>query len=189
MRINKKLNIVIPLVTEKHGTVFIHSTPILRNVFELFYSELRHVFNDIFEGNNSKNFILTGPQIAYTSLKQMSINAKTWEGNSGVKFGLVNEIVRLTSVMINSQKGWEQLPFDTIIKREFLDEDEESEVLNALIFFTSISLVAPKQLKEGFLEMAGSTRGWELTSLDSMVFMNGLPTLTMSEATDSKTTA
>jgi len=101
----------------------------------------------------------------------MTIKAGNWEE---VKKGLINEIVRLTNVLVIGEKGWESIPLDLAIKREILDEDEESEVLSALTFFTAICRVAPKDLRMSFLEMAGSLRSWELTSLDSTEYLNGL---------------
>ena len=67
---------------------------------------------------------------------------------------------------------------DIVTKRGIFDEDCEAEVLSALVFFTSISKVAPKQLAGTFLEMAGSLRNWQFTSLGCTEFKNSLPTLT-----------
>jgi len=67
-----------------------------------------------------------------------------------------------------------------------LDEDEEAEVLSSLVFFTAISKVAPKDLKNSFLEMAGSLRNWELTSSDVMGYIAGLPTSTKKGSTGKK---
>ena len=87
---------------------------------------------------------------------------------------------------MSTEKGWETLPFDVAVKREILDEDEEAETLSSLVFFTAISKVAPKDLKNSFLEMAGALRNWELSSLDSTGYMNGLPILTKKEPTGKK---
>ena len=171
MKIDRKLNIVIPVETESKGLIYVHSTPISRDVFEQFYLELGKVFSQCFDSINQAHLALTAPQLAYPALKTMTIKAGNWEE---VKKGLINEIVRLTNVMITGEKGWESIPLDLAIKREILNEDEESEVLSALTFFTAICRVAPKDLRMSFLEMAGSLRSWELTSLDSTEYLNGL---------------
>ena len=98
----------------------------------------------------------------------------------------MNEIVRLTNVLVATENGWETLPFDVAVKREILDEDEEAETLSSLVFFTAISKVAPKDLKNSFLEMAGSLRNWELISSDVTEYLAGLPTLTKKGNTGKK---
>lgn len=171
MKIDRKLNIVIPVETESKGLIYVHSTPISRDVFEQFYLELGKVFSQCFDAINQAHLALTAPQLAYPALKTMSIKAGNWED---VKKGLINEIIRLTNITFIGEKGWESIPLDLAIKREILDEDEESEVLSALTFFTAICRVAPKDLRMSFLEMAGSLRSWEFTSLDSTEYLNGL---------------
>lgn len=172
--------------TEKKGIVYIHSTSISRSVFEQFYLELGKVFSQCFDSINQAHLALSAPQLAYPALKSISKQMGNWEGAGGVQFGLVNEIIRLTNVLVSGEKGWETIPFDTAVKREVLNEDEEMEALSSLVFFTAISKVAPKDLKNSFLEMAGALRNWELTSLDSMEYMSGLPILTKKESTGKK---
>ena len=87
---------------------------------------------------------------------------------------------------MSTEKGWETIPFDVAVKREILDEDEEAETLSSLVFFTAISKVAPKDLKNSFLEMAGALRNWEISSLDCTAFQNGLPIQTKPETTGKK---
>jgi hypothetical protein len=189
MKIDRNLNLVMQVQTESKGTVFIHSTSISRSVFETFYLELGKVFSQCFDSINQAHLALSAPQLAYPALKSISINAGNWEGAGGVKFGLVNEIIRLTNVLVAGENGWETIPFDTAVKREVLNEDEEMEALSSLVFFTAISKVAPKDLKNSFLEMAGALRNWELTSLDSTEYMNGLPISTKKEPTGKKAKA
>lgn len=175
--------------TEEKGLVYIHSTSISRSVFEQFYLELGKVFSQCFDSINQAHLALSAPQLAYPALKSLAIQAGNWEGAGGVQFGLVNEIKRLTNVMVSGEKGWESIPFDTAVKREVLNEDEEMEALSSLVFFTAISKVAPKDLRNSFLEMAGALRSWELTSLDSTEYMSGLPILTKKETTGKKAKA
>jgi len=174
--------------TDENGTVYIHSTSISRSVFEQFYLELGKVFSQCFDSINQAHLALSAPQLAYPALKALAIKAGTWDGAGGVKFGLVNEIIRLTNVMFSGEKGWETIPFDIAVKRGVLNEDEEAEALSSLIFFTAISKVAPKDLKNSFLEMAGALRNWDLTSLDSMEYRNGLPISTKIDDTGEKAT-
>ena len=178
MKIDRNLNLVMQVQTAKNGLVYIHSASIGRSVFEQFYLELGKVFSQCFDSVNQAHLALSAPQLAYPALKSIATKAGNWDGAGGVKFGLVNEIIRLTNVVFAGENGWETLPFDVAVKREILDEDEEAETLSSLVFFTAISKVAPKDLKNSFLEMAGSLRNWELTLLDCMAYITSLPTLT-----------
>lgn len=175
--------------TEKSGTVYIHSTSISRSVFEQFYLELGKVFSQCFDSVNQAHLALSAPQLAYPALKSIAQKAGNWDGADGVKFGLINEIIRLTNVVFAGENGWETVPFDVAVKREILNEDEEAESLSSLVFFTAISKVAPKDLKNSFLEMAGSLRNWEITSSDIMGYITGLPTLTKKGNTGKKVKA
>ena len=186
MKIDRKLNLVMQIQTAKNGMIHVHSASIGREIFEQFYLELGKVFSQCFDSVNQAHLALSAPQLAYPALKSIAIKAGNWDGVGGVKFGLVNEIIRLTNVLIANEKGWESLPLDTAVKRELLDEDEEAEILSSLVFFTAISKVAPKDLKNSFLEMAGSLRNWVLISSDSTAYMNGLPILTKKEPTGKK---
>lgn len=186
MKIDRNLSLVMQVQTEKNGLVHIHSTSISRSVFEQFYLELGKVFSQCFDSINQAHLALSAPQLAYPALKSIATKAGNWDGAGGVKFGLVNEIIRLTNVAISTEHGWETIPFDTAVKKEILNEDEEAEALSSLIFFTAISKVAPKDLKNSFLEMAGALRNWELTFSDCTEYMNGLPILTKKETTGKK---
>jgi len=186
LKIDRNLSLVMQVQTEKNGLVHIHSTSISRSVFEQFYLELGKVFSQCFDSINQAHLALSAPQLAYPALKSIAQKAGNWDGAGGVKFGLVNEIIRLTNVAVSTESGWETIPFDTAVKKEILNEDEEAEALSSLIFFTAISKVAPKDLKNSFLEMAGALRNWELTFSDCTEYMNGLPTLTKKESTGKK---
>jgi len=180
MRINQKLNLVVPFITGDDKTIYIHSSPISRDLFEQFYSELGAVFTNCMSGMNEAHLALSAPQLAYPALKSITKKNGTWDG---VKFGLVNEIIRLTNVLFAGEKGWESLPLEVAKKQGILDDNEESEVLSDLIFFIAISSVAPKQFRQAFLAAAGSIRNWDFTSSNSMEYMSGLQTSTEKETT------
>ena len=186
MKIDRNLNLVMRVETENSNNVYIHSASISRSVFEQFYLELGKVFSQCFDSNNPSHLALSAPQLAYPALKSIATNAGTWDGVGGVKFGLVNEIIRLTNVVFANERGWEAVPFDVAVKREIVNEDEQFEILSSIVFFTAISKVAPKDLRVSFLEMAGALRNWELSSSDCTEFTNGLLILTKKEPTGKK---
>ena len=93
--------------TDKNGMVYVHSASISRSVFEQFYLEIGKVFSQCFDSVNQAHLALSAPQLAYPALKSIATKAGNWDGAGGVKFGLVNEIVRLTNVLIIGEGGWE----------------------------------------------------------------------------------
>lgn len=179
MKIDRNLNLVIPIQTEASGKVYVHSSPISRDIFEQFYMELGKVFTQcLAEGN--EHMAITAPQISYYSLKAISKSLGTW---AEVEKGLVNEIIRLTNVIISTEQGWQTMPLYDAAKRSMINEDEEAEILSSVVFFTAISKASPKDLRKGFIEMAGNVRNWELLSLDCTAYRNSLPILTKEELT------
>jgi len=178
MRIDKKLNFVFPVDTSDHGTVWVYSIPIARSVFETYYDVLGKVFTKCFDGEDPKHVALTAPQLALPALKAISQTNGTWEGNSGVQRGLLNEIIRLTTIAYAGDKGWESLPLDTAVSRQIIDDENLSEIMSSLIFFTSICKVAPRSLASTFLEMAGSLREWQFTLSGFSEWLSSLPPLT-----------
>ena len=120
--------------TDENGLVYIHSNSVSRSVFEQFYLELGKVFSQCFDSINEAHLALSAPQLAYPALKSIAQKAGNWDGAGGVKFGLVNEIIRLTNVAVSTEAGWETITFDTAVKKGILNEDEEAEVLSSLVF-------------------------------------------------------
>lgn len=186
MRISKNLNLVISLETESNGKIYIHSTPITKDIFEQYYFELGKVFSQCFDSSSSSHMALSAPKLAYPALKKIAMDQGNWEGNSGVKFGLINEIKRMSNILVNSEEGWKTITFNMAVEKGILDEEDESEVISSLCFFTAICRVAPKDLKKTFLEAAGSLRGWVITSSDFMEFQNSLATLKPIDSTIKK---
>ena len=177
MRIDKKLNFIFP-VEVAAGQWWVHSAPASRIVFETYFAELGRVFTDCFAGNDPKHVALAGPQLALPALKAAAKEAGRWDGPGGVEQGLVNELIRLTTVAFAGANGWEQLPLATCIARDMLDDDETGEIVSALVFFTAVSRAAPKALASTFLQAAGTLMDWRFLSSGCTQFLSSLPTLT-----------
>jgi len=180
MRINKALNIVIPVEYEKGGQIFVHSTPISREIFEQYFLVISKTFASIFSQGLGA---VAGPRVAYLMLKQTAEDMGVWMGDTGVKNGLVNEIIRLTNVLVPGKKGWQSLPFYTAIEKEILDVDTVAEIEGELIFFTCVSMMNKKNQVEGIMETVGGLWGSQITSLNFMEFTASLKTSTEVENT------
>lgn len=186
MQINRKLNLVIPLPRGDNLNIYVHSTPIGRVVFEAYFMVIAKTFASIYgEGLG----VSSGPAVSALLLLQ---EAKKMGGDdyvAEVKAGLIAEIHRLTSVMLLTDNGWETIPFDEAIRKNMLDQDEASEVENALAFFTVISAMHKKAQLPGVLGMACDLWQAQIVSSNSTDFAASLRIPTKGDDTTVKATA
>lgn len=173
MKINRSLNLVIP-VTDDDSVLYVHSTPIGREVFERYYLIIGKVFSAIYSEGLT---VVAGPRVAYLVLKELARKAGP-AAERDVQQGLIAEIHRLTNVCIMGSTGWEVLPFQTVIDREMLDEDTIAEVESAIVFFIVNSALHKRGVKQTMLEMTVDLFGWQLTSSNVTEYRNSLPTST-----------
>ena len=181
MKINRKLNLVIPVETETAGIVHVHSMPIGREVFERFYKVIACTLTAIFEDGVGR---ISGPRVAALMLRQETerlapptdeARAAAWEA---VQTGLFGEIHRLTSILMpGSTKGWELVPYDEAVKRGVISADDAAEVDNALAFFTVVSSMMRGKDLDASLE-GSKLWGGSTTSLNSTAYANSLTTST-----------
>lgn len=186
MKIDRKLNLVIPIDREDGSRIYVHSSPISMAVFESYYLVMAKTFSSIY---NEGLGVTAGPRIAALVLKRVADNMGIWEGETGVRNGLVNEMRRLTNVITPSDDGWQTIPFKEAIDRGLIDEDEVSEVENALTFFTVAYRLHRKVEREAILNGASRLWGGLIESLDSTEFMRSLPTSTPTAPTGANPTA
>lgn len=185
MKIDKKLNIVAPVETDA-GTVYVHSTPISRDVFEAHAKVMAKTFSTIYGDLGS----LSGARVAALLLKEVAEQMGRWAGPEGVEQTLVNEIKRMTNIFVPRAdgKGWQLLPYDSDQARAILDEDDYSEVDGMLVFFTLVSSLHRKAEVRGHLEAAGKYWGFAPTSLNATAYQRSLETLQTEETLPTNTT-
>jgi hypothetical protein len=177
VRIDKRLNFVIPIERDD-GNFYVHSAPIPRAVYEKYFLVISKTFAAIYTQGLS---FVAGPRIASMMVKEIATELGTWDGPEGVEQGLMAEITRLSNIMAPSSDGWKLIPFQTALDRDMLDEEEVSEVINALTFFTVAWHMHRHREREAILTSAAQLWGGQLTSSNTMDFMNSLPTLTSEE--------
>lgn len=179
MRINKSLNLVIPITdAEDKITAYVHSSPISSDVFDAFFLPIAKTFSSIYGQGLG---MLAGPRIADKLLKKISIEMDVWEGPTGVQAGLVSEIHRLTNVLTVGKSGWETLPFGVAKSKGIIDSDDAAEVDAALIFFTVCSVMHRKSDVPGILGGAMKLWGAQIESLNSTEYINFLTKSTPAE--------
>lgn len=149
MKIDRKLNLVIPLEREDGSSLWIYATPIRKEVFETYFLVLAKTFSAL-----SRNGLdpRSGPTVAALMLREIATatardsDVSWWEGDDGVggKMGLLAEIVRLSNCLVGTDDGWRTVPLQEALDKGQITDDEKSEVMNLLAFFTVSSLIAPK---------------------------------------------
>jgi len=172
MQIDKNtLNFVMPIERENGTTVHVYAIPISRAVFERYYMVMAKAFNTIYSGGLG---IMSGPRVASMVIKDTAIEMGVWDGPEGVERGLMNEIRRLTNVLVLTDNGWETIPIHEAIAKGHIDEDDMSEVENALAFFSVACHMHRKADRRGILDGASRLWGARLESLSCSEFCASL---------------
>lgn len=172
MKIARNMNFVLPVETEM-GKGYVHATPISKEVYREHFYILSKTFSAIFSEGLG---VVAGPRVAYLMLEKISQNEKVWDGETGVKNTLLNEIIRLSNLVYPVEgNGWDTVPLDVAIEREVIDPDE---ALGELVFFTCVSSInKPHQAKEVMDQVAGLW-GSAISSSTLTEWIASLPTST-----------
>jgi len=174
MKIDKKLNLVIPIETDD-GTLYVHSMPIRREIFDTYFLVLSKTFAAIHgEGLGE----IAGPRVAALILKKIAMDTGMWEGEMGVQRGLINEIHRQTNVLVLGDKGWQTVPYDEAISKQLISADDAVEVENAITFFIVSSAMHRRAMVKKMVEGAAVLWGGQISSLNCTEFASSLPTST-----------
>lgn len=177
MKIDKSLNLVCPVDTEK-GTVYVHSVPIGREVFERYFLVISKTFAALFtEGLNT----VAGPRVAAMLLKTIAMGMGVWDGESGVAGGLMEEIRRLTNVAVPTVSGWMSIPLYDALKKGYIDQRDIDEAEGAIVFFTCISLMNKRKDAEFFVTGMCDLWNTQTTLLSTTEFAASLTTSTGTE--------
>lgn len=174
--LNRKLNLVIE-VEQGDKTLFVHSTPIAREVFDTFFLVIAKTFAEIYEQGLG---IKAGPKVAAKLLQKVATELGNWDSTDAnavtVKNGLVAEIKRLTNVFVPADKGWTLLPLEDAVRDGVIDVEDADDIENMLVFFTVISLMHKKGVREVILGGALTMWGGRLESSSCTEYRDSLPT-------------
>lgn len=185
MKINRKLNLVIPILgepskdidpetskeVEKDNVVgYVHAEPISEETFDAHYLVIAKTFGAIYgEGLGYS----VGPRIAGKLLRTIAQNMGVWDGSTGVEASLLRDVFQRANYV---KASGETIPLAEAIATNVLDKGDVSEVTNSLAFFTvASSMHLPAQIPE---VLAGAARFWggRTTSLNSTEFAASLKT-------------
>lgn len=177
MKIDERLNLVLPLYREADPYAWVHSVPISREMFEAHYKLLNRAFTALMnEGQFSG-------RVAHLLFRDVAkdLGGGVAEGER-LAAPVLNEIRRLSNIALATAKGWETLPLDDALSRHLIDADDVAEVMSALVFFTVGWHLSPKAMRSDFLN--GGVRMWgaQTSSLDSTAYFASLGTSTATES-------
>lgn len=178
LSITDKFYLLIPIYADDDEEViygYVHSAPISREIFEANYMLLGRTFAAIY---TSKLSVISGPRMASYLLAS---EAKEM-GDPVAAIALMNEIRRLTNVMVRTDTGtWEALPFQEVHDRGLLGDDLE-EVTNAIVFFIVASATLRRTERKKMVDGAMKIWGALTSPLDFMEFAASLTTSTLGDA-------
>jgi hypothetical protein len=184
MRLDQNFNLVVPVEQENGTKIYIYSTPISQEVFESYYLVMSKTFTTLYTEGLT---LVSGARVAYITMKNIAKELGMWDGPTGVQNGLINEIKRLTVVLTPVEaRGWETLPIDVAVTRSLLDEEDLSEVLNCLVFFTVLYRLHKRTERKAIIQSACALWTASITSLDSTAFTTSLTTSSEVETSQSK---
>ena len=212
MRIDKRLNLIVPVygeevakldgdgkpvmengepVTEQPVIAQVHATPLPSEVVDRYFMILAQTFSAIFSNGLG---VLGGPAVAMKLLRSLSRDQKIWDddpksGLIGVKRGVVDEIERLTTVNVPDGTGWTAVPLAIAVERQFISEEDKSEVENAIVFFIVGSATLARAQRKEMLTAAAGLWGARTSPLNSTEFTDSLKTSTVTVNSGEKSPA
>lgn len=173
-RIDERLNLIIPIDRYDGTTVYIHATPIGREVFQKYFLVMAKAFASIWaEGLNN----VSGPRVAALMLREIATNMGLWDGPEGVSLGLMTEIKRLANVIAPaSGRGWDVVPLDQAIQAKMVDGDDVDEIEGNLVFFSLTWHLNRRKEREIVMDTVASRLDASMSSQNLSAFVNSLPT-------------
>jgi hypothetical protein len=175
IKLDKKLNMVLPINTDKHGKIYVHSMPLSREVFEIHWLVLSMTYTQLFEKRLGP---LMGPRVCALLLKDVAASQSTRENDlwATIQGTLVQEIHRLTNILMFKDNKWETVPYQEVLRQKLLGEEVISEVENTLIYFIVASALSLREEKATMLSVLEEMYQAQITSFNVTEFGNSLRT-------------
>lgn len=172
MKIDKRLNIVVPVEIADGSTVYVHAMPLAREVWERYYRVISRTFAEIYKEGLS---FVAGPKVAGLMLKEVAETMGVWQD---VQVGLIPEIRRLSNVLIQTPTGWQTIPLEEAAGKKIFDADDAADVDGVLTFFIVNSAVHRREALEVILDGASKLWNARITSSNCTEYAASLPTST-----------
>jgi len=173
IKIDKRLNLVLEVQRDDGTSVFVHSSPISEAVYEANYRLITRTAVSMYSDG------LAPGACARIAALAMRATAKEMDDNSGdthrrAAESLMQEVWRLTNVLMPGLRGWETVPFHQVMQEQTLDGEQIREVQNILAFFTVISWFHRESERQDIYQML-KTYGAQTVSSNVTEFSSSLP--------------
>lgn len=182
MQIDKSLKLVVPVYAEdgKTITAYVHSTPLAAATVDSNFLLLSQTFAGIF---NQGLGIGAGPAVAARLFRSIAENTKQWVTDEvppqpGPGQMLLEEIRRLTLVIVQDGTGWIPLPLSVAVQQNKLSDEDRAEVENVIVFFIVVSATLPRSQRRVMLQDGAELFAARITSLSSTELAASLKTST-----------
>jgi hypothetical protein len=185
LKLNRKLNFVVEVETESGASAWVHITPILNETFKAYYAPISRAYLELFTGGGGD---IAGPRVAAFVLEEHAKKLGVWDGKDGVRNGLMEEIKRLSNVVMLTDAGWKTMQYADAVSQKLFEPDDFQEVEHALCFFTLVSAMAPRTQQRGHLEFMAQFWSVRPEPLDFTAFAAGLKTSKEEESSGEKAT-
>lgn len=183
MRVDRALNLVLPIERDDGVVLFAHSTPIEEATFIAYHRPLSMTYAQL---DADRLIVNGGIRCADLILQKVSELIGAWKDDPqtksvGVERGLLGEIRRLTNVFAPTGTKWEAVPLEECVNRDVLSAREAREVTAGAVFFTAASRMFPRQNLQQMLQLCSSRIGAHVTYSSVTQFSASLPILTAGE--------
>lgn len=160
MRIDKRLNLVVPVPRDGGGVIYAHAMPISREVFEANFEVMARAYAKLW-ANGPRETMMTAPRVALLQIKKAAEELRLTEQTDA----LLAEIRRLTNVIAPSGSGWSSTPLHVAVQQKTIGDDELFDVENVVAFFTLAS--AMNRRHEAADVLAGMNALWGTSTVPS----------------------
>ena len=173
MILNPDMFFVVPLYHGDDVYAYVHMRPISAAAFEMNYRLLIRTYNTMLgEGP-------VAARMGHLFLRDAATALAGADGDgTALSAPLLNEIGRLSSVILATKTGWQTIPLQQALDGKLLDAEDAQEAVNAALFFICVWHVSPKQTRDGLLKTGTELWGAARSPLQPTEWIASLPTST-----------
>jgi hypothetical protein len=191
MKIDRRLNLVLSVTRDDGTEVWVHHTPIRREIYEQHFLVLTKTMAAMYEQS------LPPTMSARIALLMIRKVADELDVRQQVETTLLPEIWRMTMVLVPSQPqlvnggsigGWQPLPLEKVMQEKIISEEDAEEVKNYVCFFTAASWIHRKSELDEIVYPMLTRSGSQIVSSNSTDFMASLQTSTPAASTGAMAT-
>lgn len=178
MEITDSLNLAMPF----GDGLYAYHTPISREVYVVNYAAL-NAARAALASKGMYYYLESGPLIAGMTLRDEGLAEARRRGNETDARTpvLLDEIKRLTTILVPGATGYDLLPVDVAISSGKVNPEDWQEVESALVFFTCLVPTAKRADRQARAEITSRLLGGSITSSTLTEYAASLKTSTKEE--------